>query len=196
MVDPSCFGVLPDAEHTPVSKAPATRTPIMERKQKPDGTWREYGCTLLYHEPGLAVVEFVMARGGAIFGSPIVIPPGSISHGYFWTRRPFNLYRMRAPGGQAGSSGRAILAHRFDAVTDVHVSATEVSYRDLALDWWICADGTVIEEDRDEFDALAAEGKLSPSDIAAAEAAARTIYSRYRHIIDDVAALERRLGLV
>jgi len=182
-----------DAEHTPASEPPASRAPILERKQKPDGSWREYACTLLHHEPRLAVVEFVMARGGEIFGSPIVIPPGSISHGYFWTRRPFNLYRMRTPGGAATG---ALIAHRFDAVTDVRISPTEVLYRDLALDWWVSGDGTLIEEDRDEFDALVAAGEFSPSDIAAAGAASRAIYSRYRHIIDDVAALERRLGLV
>ena len=178
-----------DAEHTPASEPPASRAPILERKQKPDGSWREYACTLLHHEPGLAIIEFVMARGGEIFGSPIVIPPGSISHGYFWTRRPFNLYRMRNVRG-------AIIAHRFDAVTDVRIVPTEVSYRDLALDWWVDTDGTLIEEDRDEFDALVAAHEFSPSDIAAAGAASRAIYSRYRHIIDDVAALERRLGLV
>ena len=107
-------------EHTPVPKAPATRAAIMERKQKPDGTWREYACTLLHHEPGLVIVEFVMARGGAIFGAPIVIPPGSISHGYFWTRRPFDLYRMRglpdvasgASGSTSGAANGAILANR------------------------------------------------------------------------------------
>ncbi|MGH2632268.1 MAG: DUF402 domain-containing protein [Tepidiformaceae bacterium] len=177
-----------DAEHTPPPEPLATRTAIVERKQKPDGSWREYACTLLHHEAGVAVVEFVMAKGGEIFGTPIVIPTGSISHGYFWTRRPFNLYRMRTADGE-------ILAHRFDAVADVRVARTEVSYRDLALDWWVYPDGTLIEEDRDEFEALVASGKFAERDVRAAEAAARAIYSRYRHIIDDVAVLERRLGI-
>ena len=161
---------------------------ILERKQKPDGTWREYECGLLYLDTNLAVVEFRMARGGNIFGTPIDVPPGSVSHGWFWKRRPYNLYRMRGPDGH-------LLAHRFDAVADVRFGGEVLEYRDLILDWWVVADGTLIEEDRDEFDELRAVGKLSEADIAAASAAAREIFSRYRHIIDGVASTERRLGI-
>jgi hypothetical protein len=174
-------------EHTPPGEARA-RVAITERKQKPDGSWREYACELLHLEPGLAVVEFRMERGGVIFDTPIVVPPGSVSHGWFWARKPYNLYRMRRPDG-------TLLAHRFDAVADVRLSAATVEYRDLVLDWWVTADGTLIEEDRDELDALAAAGKLPATDVAAAGVAARAIFSRYRHIIDGVAAQERRLGI-
>lgn len=185
-----------EAEHTPGPGAAASRLPILERKQKPDGSWREYPCMLVHREPGLAIIEFVMARGGEIFDTPLVIPPGSISYGYFWTRRPFNVYRMRTQdeGTGKGNGGR-ILAHRFDALTEVRISAEQVSYRDLALDWWVLADGTLMEEDRGEFDALVAAGTFSENDVAAADSASRAIYSRYRHIIDDVAAIERKLGL-
>jgi predicted RNA-binding protein associated with RNAse of E/G family len=165
------------------------RAPILERKQKPDGTMREYGCTLVRLTPGLAVIEFVMAaQGGSIFGTPIEVPPGSISHGYFWKRRPYNLYRIRRADG-------SLIAHRFDAVTDVRLSADAVEYRDLILDWWVLPDDTLIEEDRDEFDELLAAGKIAPADIAKAHEAERAVYSRYRHIIDDVVRLERKLGL-
>lgn len=129
-----------------------------------------------------------MEKGGEIFGTPIAIPPGSVSHGYFWKRRPYNLYRMRGPDG-------AILAHRFDAVADVRLSDDVIEYRDLALDWWVTADDILIEEDREELDGLIAAGAISARDIARANDAARAIYSRCRHIIDDVAILERRLGL-
>ena len=175
-------------EHTPSEDTVAMRAPIVERKQKPDGSVREYGCTLVRMEAGLAVIEFVMEKGGSIFGTPIEVPPGSISHGYFWKRRPYNLYRMRRADG-------SVIAHRFDAVTDVRLSADAVEYRDLALDWWVMPDDTLIEEDRDEFDELSAAGAFGPVDVAKAHEAERAIYSRYRHIIDDVAHLERKLGL-
>jgi predicted RNA-binding protein associated with RNAse of E/G family len=111
-----------------------------------------------------------------------------VSHGWFWVRKPYNLYRMRQPDG-------TLLAHRFDAVADVRLSAATIEYRDLVLDWWVMPDGTLIEEDRDELDALVAAGKLPATDVAAAEVAARAIFSRYRHIIDGVAAAERKLGI-
>lgn len=163
-------------------------TPLVERKIKPDGTVREYACDVLHRGPGLVVVRFLMAKGGTIFGTPIEVPPGSVSHGYFWTRRPYNLYRMRDPEGD-------ILAHRFDAVGDVRIADGFVEYRDLVLDWWVTRDGVILEEDRDEYDELLAAGKLSPADAAAAASAARQVLSRYRHIIDDVEKLERRLEI-
>lgn len=161
---------------------------LVERKIKPDGTVREYACDVLHRGPGLVVVRFLMAKGGVIFGTPIEVPPGSVSHGYFWTRRAYNLYRMRDPAGE-------ILAHRFDAVADVRIADGFVEYRDLVLDWWVTRDGAIIEEDRDEYDALVAAGGLSPADADAATGAARQVLSRYRHIIDDVAKLERRLEI-
>ncbi len=161
--------------------------PIIERKMKADGSIREYECTLVHARRGLVVVEFVMAKGGAIYGTPIEIPPGSVSHGFFWSRRPYNLYRMRDPGG-------AILAHRLDAVADVRFGDGFVSYRDLILDWWVTADDVLIEEDRDEYDAAIAAGTMSPADATAANGAARQVFSRYRHIIDEAAAIEAKVS--
>jgi hypothetical protein len=176
-------------QHTPGGSAFARGAPVVERKIKPDGSVRDYACTLLLLQRGLAVVEFVMARGGAIFGTPIEVPPGSVSHGYFWAKRPYNLYRMREPHGR-------ILAHRFDAVAGVRLGPDMVSYRDLALDWWVTPDDVIIEEDRDEFEALVRDSALPPSDIAAANEASFQVLSRYRHIIDEAAALERRHRLI
>lgn len=122
------------------------------------------------------------------FHIPIEVPPGTVSHGYFWTRRPYNVYRFRSPGGQ-------LLGHRFDAVADVTFAEDEVRYRDLVLDWWSLADGALIEEDRDELDGLVAAGTFSAEDQAAALSAARQVFSRYRHIIDEVEALEAKYGL-
>ncbi len=176
-------------QHTLAASAFARGAPVVERKIKPDGTVRDYACTLLLLQRGLAIVEFVMARGGAIFGTPIEVPPGSVSHGYFWARRPYNLYRMRDPQGR-------ILAHRFDAVAGVRLSPSVIAYRDLALDWWVTPEDVVIEEDRQEFEALVRAGELSPSDAEVAMAASRQVLGRYRHIIDEAAALERKHSLV
>lgn len=163
-------------------------TVIVERKIKPDGTVREYACELVTRAPGVMVVRFRMPDGGAAFGSPVAIPPGTVSLGWFWTRRPHNLYRMfRADG--------TLVAHRFDAVADVKLLDGAVEYRDLVLDWWVMPDDTIVEEDRDELELLVANGIMGPRDAKAANAAAYEVLSRYRHIIDEVTALERKLGV-
>ena len=122
------------------------------------------------------------------FNLPVAFPAGTVSHGYFWARRHYNVYRFHSPEGP-------LLAHRFDAVADVTISEDEVRYRDLVLDWWVLADGQLIEEDRDELDALVSAGTFSARDQALAVSAARQVFSRYRHIIDEVEALEAKYHL-
>ena len=161
---------------------------IVERKYKPDGSVREYACELVARHPGLTVVRFLMPDGGDIFGAPISVPPGSVSFGWFWARRPYNLYRMFGPDDR-------LLCHRFDAVADVRLLEGAIEYRDLVLDWWVLPDDTILEEDRDELELLAANAILSATDVEAANRAALEVLSRYRHIIEDVAALESRLAI-
>jgi predicted RNA-binding protein associated with RNAse of E/G family len=173
------------SEHTPPLVRPGRGAKIIERKRKPDGTVREYPCTLEFRSQTVTIIRFVMAKGGTIVGLPVEVPPGSVSDGYFWPRRTYNLYRMKHADG-------SIIVHRFDAVADVRVSDAAVDYRDLVLDWWALPDGTLIEEDRDEMEALLADGKMSKIDAKRANQAARDVFSRYRHIIDEAEALERR----
>lgn len=177
------------SQHTARSPAPAIPRPVLERKLKPGGDVREYSCTLIAQEPGLAVVEFRMPEGGQAFHAPIHIPPGSVSHGFFWLRRPYNLYRMRTPAGD-------LVAHRFDAVTGVRFDDDAISYRDLVLDWWVDRDDVIIEEDRDELEQLVAAGLVSPADAAKANEAAYQVLSRYRHVFDEAADIERRHRLI
>lgn len=159
--------------------------PFRERKQKADGSIHGYDTELVHRDGRVVIVRFRMTLGGGPPRLPIEVPPGSVSYGYFWARRPYNLYRMLDPEGR-------VLAHRLDAVSAVRIAAEAVEYRDLALDWWVLPDGTLLEEDRDELEAALAAGTLSPKDGERAEEAARQVYSRYRHIIDEAEQLQRR----
>ena len=183
--------LLRDDGRVTLDLAPSTAprgTPWVERKRKPDGSERRYTCDLQYASPALVVVSYVMRRGGAVFGTPIDIPPGSVSYGYFWRARPYTVYRLR--------DGDRIIAHRFDAVAGVRIGEGEVAYRDLALDWWLTPEDALIEEDRDEFDELRADGAFSPADLAAAARAERVIARAAARLLPELAAIEQRLGIV
>ena len=166
----------------------APGSPWIERKRKPDGSTRRYQCTLVHASRPLTVIRFVMTEGGTPFGTPITIPAGAVSDGYFWVSRPYSVYRMHHEG--------RIVAHRFDAVAGVRFAPGEVQYRDLVLDWWLTPGGELIEEDRDELDELAGKGALSEPDLAAVARAERTIRTGTGRIIAELTALERRLGIV
>ena len=159
--------------------------PFRERKYKADGSAHDYKTELVYRDGRVVIVRFRMSGGTGAWGLPIEVPPGSISYGYFWARRPYNLYRMLSPEGR-------VLAHRFDAITDVRFNEGGLEYRDLELDWWVLPDGTLIEVDRDELEAALAAGQLSSRDGERADEAARQVFSRYRHIIDEAEELQRR----
>ena len=166
-------------------KGPGSMTRYVERKVKPGGKVLEYEVDLVHRDRSVAIVRFEMKHGGGPPRLPVEVPAGSVSYGYFWPRRPYSLYRWLSPDG-------SVVAHRFDAVCDVHVTAEEVAYHDLVLDWWVLPDDELIEEDRDELEELLASGSITPADARRANEAAQQIFSRYRHIIDEVVDLERR----
>lgn len=163
-------------------------TPWVEFKRKPDGGERRYRCALEYASSSLVVVSYVMRQGGGVFGTPIDIPPGSVSYGYFWRFRPYTVYRMR--------DNDRIVAHRFDAVTGVRLRTGEVSYRDLALDWWLTPGGELIEEDRDEFETLREKGAFSPSDLVAVARAERVISGSSVRLLSELSEIESRCGII
>lgn len=159
----------------------------IERKRKPDGSERRYRCALAHASPALVVLRFDMPEGGGAFATPVAIPPGTVSHGYFWRARPYTVYRM--------SAGGRIAAHRFDAVAGVRFREGEVAYRDLALDWWLTPAGELIEEDRAEFEALRAAGVFGAADLRAAARAGRVVARAADRLLPELARLERRLGV-
>lgn len=173
--------------HQDTAGTPPERS-IIERKVGFDGSVTDFACTLAFRATGLAVIRFELPGGSGAFDTPLHIPAGAVSVGYFWSRRPYNVYRIAGPDGE-------VVAHRFDAVTNVTISADVVSFRDLLLDWWALPDGTLIEEDRDEFERALAEGRLRGRDLDAARRAERAVLSRYRHIIDEVAGIEAQRDL-
>jgi predicted RNA-binding protein associated with RNAse of E/G family len=134
----------------------------------------------------MAIVRYVVTDPGA-FRAPIALEAGVISDGWFWKRRPYSLYRFRTPDG-------AVIGHRFDAVSDVRLSVDVIEYRDLVLDWWVLPGGRIVEEDRDELESLVAAGEVSSAFARRAHDAARTVLGRYRHILDEVQRIERKLG--
>jgi hypothetical protein len=59
----------------------------------------------------------------------------------------------------------------------------------------VLPDGRLIEEDRAELEALLDAGMVDGVFQAKALASARAVTSRYRHIIDELERLERRLKI-
>lgn len=172
-------------EHKIVERASASDMLVLtERKIKPDGSVQEFRLEQLGRSSSVAVGRYRIQRSSS--GStriPFQVPSGSTSDGYFWPRRPYVVYRFRAPSGR-------VLGHRVDAATEVRLLADVASYRDLALDWWVLPDGTVVEEDVEEFESLVEAGVLSAGDSARALMARRAVVGRWREVEAAIIRLE------
>lgn len=129
--------------------------PVTEVKRRLDGRVSRFRCELVLRRPHVVVLRYETKR--AYRADSARIPAGSRTYGFFWRRRPYQLYRVVGPDG-------ALLAHRFDVVDDVRLADERVSYRDLAVDVWVDASGHARVEDEDEVAHYVRRGLLSAAE--------------------------------
>lgn len=146
---------------------------IVEVKRHLDGRVERFECALLLRRPHVLVVRFDHRKALGAGGG--VIPAGSRSYGFFWRRRPYQLYRICGPDGR-------LIAHRFDVMQDVRLSEREVSYTDLLLDLWVDAQGRARLEDEDEVAVYARRGLLSTAQRRRIERARAVLLRGHRRI--------------
>jgi len=157
---------------------------ITEVKRHPDGGEHRFDCELVLRQPHLVVVLFEHWHSRSAGGFDI--PAGSRTHGFFWSRRPYSLYRIAGPDG-------TLIAHRYDIVEDVRLGEHEVSYVDLLLDIWVALDGAVLVEDEEDVAAWHQHGLLSVEQVARIERARALVLRRQPAVAREAACLLERL---
>ena len=156
---------------------------ITEVKRHLKGGEHRFDCELLLRRPHVVVVRFDHWAGRSY--GPFSVPRGSVTHGFFWPRRSYSLYRMSGPDG-------CPIADRYDVLEDVRVSDGEVSYLDLLLDIWVAPDGTMTIEDEDEVRDCARRGLLSSAQVARIERTRALLARSHRRIAREAALLLER----
>lgn len=146
---------------------------VAEVKHHLDGRVERFECQLVLRLPHVAILRFDHKRRRKAGGSEL--PASGRTHGFFWPRRPYVMYRI------AGPDGRLIL-HRFDVVEDVRLTEREVSYTDLLLDFLVGADGRATIEDEDHVASYARRGLLSTAQLARIDRARRILLRRHAEI--------------
>ena len=165
----------------------AKKTLWTEYKLKANGILKSYQCNLVYQHNNLRVISFVMPTGNTGFKTPILIPEGTISYGYFWLQRPYNIYRMK--------QNDKVIAHRFDAISDLYYTNDSVYYRDLILDWWLTPNGELIEEDRKELQNMLKTKQITLNDAAKAERTGKIIENNKQRIMRELRSIEEKANL-
>jgi predicted RNA-binding protein associated with RNAse of E/G family len=123
-----------------VSAAPAAQ--ITEIKTTLSGRVDRFRCDVAARSSSEVVVHYRVPRARSVHG--VSLPEGTLTVGYFWTDRPYNLYHWVAPDGRT-------LAHYFNVGDVTRLTADLLEWRDLAVDVLATPDGRVRVLDEDEL---------------------------------------------
>lgn len=152
---------------------------FIERKRRLDGTELTFDCDRVDVNRRRAICVY---RSTGTFKTPhFTMHEGTLSFGFFWTRRPYILYRITDPDG-------TVAGYRFDVVDDVRIADGGVSYRDLIIDVWVSPEGCIEIEDEDELAEAVGTGAVDPGVVAEAERGRDLIARNYRRIVAEVEA--------
>ena len=152
------------------------RRRFIEVKRRLDASEERFECELVHRTERVVVVSF---RLPAAVGD---VPKGSTTIGWFWARRPYNLYRFVGKDGD-------VLLHRFDVVDEVRIGEDRVEYLDLIVDLLVSPTGQVTIEDEDELKAAAKRGKVDAARLGAIERALTTVTRDWRRIVREALAV-------
>jgi uncharacterized protein len=116
---------------------------IVEVKRTLDGKVIEYPAErLLIEEEERAVLLYRLDETEVIAGGRFTLPAGTLSFGYFWLDRPYNVYHFTYAGDT--------LLYYINIGRIRSLRQTEVVWDDYAVDVLAFPDGTVEVLDEDE----------------------------------------------
>lgn len=118
---------------------------LTEIKTTLSGRVDEFVCDVVERSPEHATVIYrIPGPGRDVHG--VWLPPGTITVGYFWKTRPYNLYHWVDPEGRT-------LAHYFNIGDVRRYEGDRLEWHDLAVDILATPEGRVTVLDEDELPA-------------------------------------------
>jgi hypothetical protein len=120
---------------------------IIEVKETLAGTRKTFRCQLIDRRPGAAVVLFISRAPVRVH--EIDLPAGTVTFGYFWAERDFNVYHWMTPGGRT-------LAFYVNLADETVLEGGTLFWRDLTVDILLPPEGAAIVLDEDELPATLA----------------------------------------
>ena len=150
---------------------------FVEIKHRVRGADKVFEVQPVLRAPGFIVVRFVSDRPLKVDGHPI--ESGSVTLGYFWSDRTYNVYRVAGPGG-------ALVAHRFDILRDVSIAEDRIEWTDLLVDAWVWPDGRVEWKDLEQLAKYRACGWIPEADVARVRRTRAALDAGFPRIVAEV----------
>src|SRR5699024_4296128 len=99
---------------------------MLERKIRYNGTIAAYSCQLLEKQSNQAILSHTVPESFrfTLPDSAFEVPGGTITHGFYWSDRSYNIYVWRSPDG-------TFIGSYFNMVTNTLITDELVSYEDL-----------------------------------------------------------------
>jgi len=153
---------------------------FVEVKVRPDGTRQAFTCELVARGAHWVVLRYVTQTPWRV--DDLDLRPGTVTYGYFWTDRPYNVYHWVAPDGRT-------LGTYINLSGDVQIEADRLTWLDLALDVLVRPGGKPQVLDADEL-------SLLPEPVRAkAKAALAHVLAHWQEIVQEVESQTRSFCL-
>jgi predicted RNA-binding protein associated with RNAse of E/G family len=152
---------------------------IVEVKETLAGVRQTFTCRTVARRPGEVVVLLVLPAARAVGG--LTLPAGTVTFGYFWEDRPYNVYHWMSPAG-------ATIACYVNLADRTRIAETTLFFRDLTVDILLPPDGSPRVLDEDELPPA-----LEPATRARIEATTRAVLSQAGSLSAEVEAHSRAL---
>lgn len=152
---------------------------IKEVKVTATGERQEFVCRLLDRSAAHVVILYKTKEARRV--GDLRLPKGTLTYGYFWLGRPYNVYHWVRANGQT-------LGFYVNLAGEVHIHPQAVEWRDLALDLLFSPDGSRVQIlDEDQAASL-------PADLRAKADAARAHVLTHRdELLAEVASATAHL---
>lgn len=143
---------------------------ILEVKTSLDGRVQEFDCAVVARSHDHIVIRYRMVSDHDLHGIPLFA--GELTYGYFWFRRPYNLYHWVRRSGETA-------AWYFNIGSVTNFDGKTLHWRDDAIDVLATPDGRVRVLDEDEvpadLDAGARQAIFAARDRVLAEITSLTV---------------------
>lgn len=134
-------------------------TIVKEVKVTAAGERQEFVCRLLDRSASHVVVLYKAKESRRV--GDLRLPKGTLTYGYFWVGRPYNVYHWVRSNGQT-------LGFYVNLADEVRIRPGAVEWRDLSVDLLFSPDGTRVQIlDEDQLASLPADLRARANDARA-----------------------------
>jgi predicted RNA-binding protein associated with RNAse of E/G family len=137
-----------------------------------------YECELIHIEEDFGILKYIFNKEFKI--EDIIIHSGTVSYGFYWMNKPYNLYMW---------FDKSITAYYFNIADSIYLSRQKFVWRDLVVDVLVLPNGFIKVLDEEEIP-LSIDKSLKDY----IESGKKTILQNYKTIIQEANKMLEKLN--